>query len=448
MISGSSLSLLFLPALTLAAPSFKAFKNSKCTDPLSVTSMNTTIPNNELIIDTAIANWNGTAGPAGHWYPNLSFQGANLAGTLNGTGSNNVYWKVPKADDTCTFVLMKQKHDKAAGWKTLTPLPGQVALLARDEGCYYTAVNRCELTTLEDFEGLITSFCCGDGDCAAVHMGANLFITPNAPAEKEKRSPLSLTAAASRTVRNAAPREVDDLPWSPATDIPASKFYNGGIYAIARRSFWHHIVNIFKPSAPAAPSPPPVPSQPPPPPPPPPAPTTPSCKIVGDPKKVGVTTGKQRIVTDPQSCDTGPGTCSHTVSVSFQASTALSHSNSASWTVTGGMTVGVSAGVDFIAEGSVKTDLSMSLAHAWTEDTGTTVTTGWSNTTSQQIVQQVGTHAFLSFTPFYVCWKGDASCGNDDAGNEILIKGMDFCQPSLKEGGSEVVGEYSVVYMG
>jgi hypothetical protein len=109
--------------------------------------------------------------------------------------------------------------------------------------------------------------------------------------------------------------------------------------------------------------------------------------------------------------------------------------------------VGVSAGITFIADGKVEGSFTTSLAKGWAEDTGTTVTTGWSNTTQQSVVQQVGTMATLTFTPWYVCWKGDAECGKDEKGNEIKIEGMEFCQPSLRgEGSNEVLGKYSIVY--
>jgi hypothetical protein len=103
------LSFLLLPSLAFGA-SFKAFKNSKCDDPLTITSGNSTIPNNELLIDTAITNWNGTNGPAGRWYNKMGYQGAGSGGTINGTGANNVYWKAPDSDPGCTLVLMRQTH--------------------------------------------------------------------------------------------------------------------------------------------------------------------------------------------------------------------------------------------------------------------------------------------------------------------------------------------------
>lgn len=61
------LSFLLLPSVALGA-SFKAYKNSKCDDPMTIKSGNETIPNGELQVDTSITNWNGSHGPAGHWY--------------------------------------------------------------------------------------------------------------------------------------------------------------------------------------------------------------------------------------------------------------------------------------------------------------------------------------------------------------------------------------------
>jgi hypothetical protein len=63
-----------------------------------------------LLIDTSITNWNGSTGPAGRWYNKMGYSDANTGGSLEGTGANNVYWKVPDADPQCTFVLMKQTH--------------------------------------------------------------------------------------------------------------------------------------------------------------------------------------------------------------------------------------------------------------------------------------------------------------------------------------------------
>lgn len=132
--------LLVLPSTVLGA-SFKAFKNSKCNDPLTITSGNQTLPNNEILIDTAISDWNSTNGPAGHWYNKMGFVNATTSGTIAGTGANNVYWKVGDADPQCTYALMKQTHGPDEGWRILTPLPGQVTLMTQDEGCYYSSVN-------------------------------------------------------------------------------------------------------------------------------------------------------------------------------------------------------------------------------------------------------------------------------------------------------------------
>lgn len=185
-----------------------------------------------------------------------------------------------------------------------------------------------------------------------------------------------------------------------------------------------------------------------PPPPPSPSPTkevpkTPKCKIIGPARERFNTRGAQRVASQLQTCDTGY--CTHQFSVTVTASTALTHSRSFSWTATDGTTVGVVAGVDFIGEGKVTTDFSMSLAQAWMEDTGSTITTSLSNTTQQTITQQTGTRAFLSFIPEYACWKGDADCGKDKDGEEIEVREMAFCQP-LMDGGL-LSGSWIMVYV-
>ncbi|KAF1999092.1 hypothetical protein P154DRAFT_601883 [Amniculicola lignicola CBS 123094] len=480
---------IILPTLTLGA-SFKAYKNSQCTDELKIKSNQQEIAGGELQIDTAIKDWEGENGPAGRWYDKMSYEGATASGTINGTGGNNVYWKTSDAEQGCTHVLMKQTHGPGEGWKTLTPLPGQIAIISKNEGCYYSSLN--------NFQGLISSFCCGEEDCAAVHMGANLFLKRDMA---DYDAPLANSFAASRAIRRDVPSEPqgpDGLHWAPADASSPEKFNNHdgrsfelsepterrapfAIRGVARvpenepslDNFEDEIDAVSKrdsslpwiedmmfgpseeedkpsehPQDQPPPPPPPQESHPAPPPPPAPEPVVPGCKLVDGWSKTGVTTGAQRIVTDPQNCDTGPGVCQHTVSVSSQASTSLSSGKSSTWTLTGGLTVGLSAQVDIIiAEGTVKGDLSASLAKAWGEDTGTSLTTGWSNSTSQTIVQQVGTKAMLTFTPFFICWKGSATCGNDKDGKEIRVDDMDFCQPSTKNSGNELVGTYSVVYL-
>lgn len=51
-----------------------------------------------------------------------------------------------------------------------------------------------------------------------------------------------------------------------------------------------------------------------------------------------LTAGQQRAVTQPEQCNNGPS-CAHTVSVTTEASTALSNSKTSTWTLTGGYSV-------------------------------------------------------------------------------------------------------------
>lgn len=65
----------------------------------------------------------------------------------------------------------------------------------------------------------------------------------------------------------------------------------------------------------------------------------PKCTITKKTQGPFYSSGPQRSVTQPERCDTGPASCSHTVSVSTDASTAISNSRTETWTLTGGVSV-------------------------------------------------------------------------------------------------------------
>ncbi|CAJ2512667.1 Uu.00g007860.m01.CDS01 [Anthostomella pinea] len=384
--------LLAFPA-TIATAGFTAFKDSQCTQPLKIISDGEEVVNNTLQTDRSIMDWTDAAG---RWYDAMEYSNATLSGSMSGTGSANVYWSVGDLDPGCQLILMK---DVEQAWQTINPLPGNLILSVAMPGCYYSS--------LVPQEGLITSFCCGNDDCERVQLESN--------GGSQKRS-VDKVAVDERYLVDPAQEKADI-----AKRAPISNAGRAVDYVKAARRFISGDPLVKRDDVP-------------------------ECTISGDPGSPYYTSGIQRSVTQPETCDTGPGTCSHSVSVSTEASTALSKSSSSSWTVTGGGSVSVDAGVDFIVDTKVTTTLSFSVAKAWSNETGTTLTTGTTNGTTQTLVQQVGTTAFLSFTPQYECWQSDATCGQDADGNDIVVQGVDFCQP-LTGGDGKLSGTYSVVYI-
>ncbi|KAF2190561.1 hypothetical protein K469DRAFT_697808 [Zopfia rhizophila CBS 207.26] len=86
-----------------------------------------------------------------------------------------------------------------------------------------------------------------------------------------------------------------------------------------------------------------------------------------------------------------------------------------------------------------------SIGVTFTSETRTTITTSSTKGSSQTVIQQVGTNAFLAFTPTYECWQGDANCGKDDKGNNIFVPNVDFCQPAMTD--DKLSGKHNMVYI-
>jgi hypothetical protein len=129
---------LALPLLLSLAPfadaGLIAYKDSKCTQRQKIISKGKDIA--ELSTDISI-----TAQGAGRYYKDMQFPSADTLGPTKGQGSNIVYWKVPKPDNGCTIALM---HDRKRTSMAATKLPGDVFLLARDEGCFFSSLNVSE----------------------------------------------------------------------------------------------------------------------------------------------------------------------------------------------------------------------------------------------------------------------------------------------------------------
>ncbi|XXG98046.1 Histone transcription regulator 3 [Hypoxylon texense] len=182
MLSNHLLPLSFLlPALATAAPGFVAYKELTCQDPIDIFADGEPIPDNKLKIDRAITDWDSHAG--GRYYDNLTFPDAAISGDDNGVaGTQFIYWGVEEPDPGCQFIMMK---DTQFGWQILNKMPGTEILRVAKEGCYYTP--------LTAHDGLITSYCCGQGDCSI----AEVEIQSNPPKDAVSGEPPACTIKSS-----------------------------------------------------------------------------------------------------------------------------------------------------------------------------------------------------------------------------------------------------------
>ncbi|KAI1767781.1 hypothetical protein GGR53DRAFT_463042 [Hypoxylon sp. FL1150] len=156
----TSISPLFLlfPALATAVPGFVPYKELTCSEPIDIFTDGEQVPDNKLRIDYAITEWDSHA--AGHYYENLTFPDAGISGDDNGeAGTQFMYWRVEKPDPGCQFIMMK---DTQYGWQIINKMPGTEILRVSQEGCYYTPMTA--------HDSLITSYCCGQGDCAVAEV--------------------------------------------------------------------------------------------------------------------------------------------------------------------------------------------------------------------------------------------------------------------------------------
>ncbi|KAI8962992.1 hypothetical protein F5Y11DRAFT_347018 [Daldinia sp. FL1419] len=171
----------------------------------------------------------------------------------------------------------------------------------------------------------------------------------------------------------------------------------------------------------------------------------PNCTVKSYSPSPTVEDGLQIAVTRPQTCE-APPTCTHMISESQMISTAVSQSQSYSWTTQEGVDVEIEAGVDFIAQSKVSAGMKFNIAQGWSDATSTTLTQANTTTAGEAQRQEAGTVAFMSFTPQYDCWTGDVSCGNDNEGNEVVLQGISFCQPRISSTG-DPAGIFRMVYI-
>ncbi|KAL7628453.1 hypothetical protein AAE478_002656 [Parahypoxylon ruwenzoriense] len=341
---------LLCPAL-IAARGFVPHGDNQCRGaPLTLLSDGEEVRDSTLVIDRAITDWHHAAG---RYYDNVTFPDARSSNDVgNDTGTLFVHWKVEQPDPGCQFILMK---DTSLHWQIMTPLPGVVILRADREGCYFAEVT--------PNENLITSFCCGTGDCSVVEIESS-------------------------------------------TQVPNSQDQGDGDDTSGE---------------------------------------IPECKVERRTTNYVRHAGVQHAVTRPQSC--AAASCLHSVTESTTASTAISHTESVTWTTAAGFDVSFEAGVNFIGFSKVSVGITAEIARSWMTSTGTTVTTGNISAAQESGRQVPGTTAFYSFTPWYRCWKGNVNCGQKDDGKDMIIEGVNFCQPEMMDAGY-VTGLLSMVYTG
>lgn len=340
-----------------------AYKDASCTEPLKLISRGSEVQGGALDVDVALTD-NLRAGH--HGYDDMHFPDAEEVG-----GSRIVYWKAPDTDLNCMNIMMLWQGNP---WGAATRLPGDIIINAKNKGCYYSAI--------PDGADLMTSFCCGRGDCAPANLGTQSFIIAG------KRDVENLDAPKENSVSKR-------LPLSPAS----------------------HASSIIKAKRAEAPK----------------------CKVVGEVKQ-SITTGPQTAVSSKQTCS-GPE-CKFAVSNSKSFSTSLTVGKSYTFTSEVGMELSITAGVNFIAKSEVTATLQASIAQAWEESSSKTTAEETISGFSQEIGQQPGTSAILTYIPQYTCDRATVECGKDINGNTIRIEDFRVCKPlpDVNE------GRYQVVY--
>ncbi|KAF2193461.1 hypothetical protein K469DRAFT_745058 [Zopfia rhizophila CBS 207.26] len=323
MMIGKAALLALLPALAHAA-NIKAYKDAKCTEELKIYSDGEERANGELIIPWGLTDTELHAG--GKWFDNMTFPDAATTRNAGGTGSN-----------------------------------------------------------MQNI-GVITSFCCGKGDCAIADLGTNQLtrrdgdddivdlvnkITPF----KEKADKLRKELKNSKRTASPAACAADAVKRTVTTHQfePFQRRSDGTILETREDA--------------------------------------PKCKLVeGTKNDHFLITGPQRAVLNLQPCSRS-GVCSFTVVVSTTASTATSSSSSKTFSVDTNGSFTIKSGFDFIVDFEASATLNFNIGNSWTEENGKTVTVAKMTGVNQQVAQQPGTTAFLSFTPAYNCFTGTHECG-------------------------------------
>ncbi|KAF2733992.1 hypothetical protein EJ04DRAFT_604113 [Polyplosphaeria fusca] len=383
--------LALLAGLGQAWNEFSSFKDNECKEPLKLESLDWKrdgLDHFGLEIRNSITNDQRANGV---WIDEVTFPDA-APSSQTGT-QKKVYWSVPPPGRGCSYVLMKQ-FDRASEHNVVSNLNGEIIIIARKGGCYYSS--------LDDNTGFITTYCCGAGDCAVADLGTGLIAKreePKAsaiPAPKEERNALSPAAHASDMVRRDATIDIK----SPSGTIKTA--------AVVGRD------------DPAPPS---------------------TCSVVSTSNADFKAVGRQIAITKVQQCGTGGSQevpCTFAAGQEKTIETALSTEESYTLETGGGIEQSIGVDATFLGAGVTSTTtLSFSMSEAWTTTTGKEVTDGKASSTMNTLQQEPGTTAFLSYVPMYRCWEGRIRCtadnGNWHEGDQS------YCVP-------EDAGWYSIVY--
>jgi hypothetical protein len=106
------------------------------------------------------------------------------------------------------------------------------------------------------------------------------------------------------------------------------------------------------------------------------------------------------------------------------------------------VTVSVTAGVNFLGKAEVETGVHTSISKAWEKNESKTTSEQVLEGFTQELSQQPGTTAILTYIPQYVCDQGTAECGKDKHGKKIVLENFKVCT-AVKDVNA---GRYQVVY--
>lgn len=149
------------------------------------------------------------------------------------------------------------------------------------------------------------------------------------------------------------------------------------------------------------------------------------------------------MVSSVQTCTTA--TCSFSVSRGVTVSTSLTSTSEQTITNGFGTSISVKTGLNFIVDFEASASIEYNFAKAITKSQSQSVMNSTAVTVTNNVGQQLGTTAFVTFTPTYLCYFAKVDCGAGPSDSFSL------CQPQLTENGDKgktLQGDYNVVYIG
>ncbi len=168
---------LFLSACSVQAQAIIPYKDGQCTQPVTDYKLD---GNSE-----PVSIWDNAAG-----WPSVSrYSAPTFPGAESKTGGGyTVYWKIAQPGPGCRVAIMQPYGQTMYGSMSFPAPPGNVVLVAAKAGCYYSSVPQGV--------DLISTFCCGTGDCAPLSVG-------NAALLKREDTSLSLFSKASAAISDS-----------------------------------------------------------------------------------------------------------------------------------------------------------------------------------------------------------------------------------------------------